>query len=919
MTRRIICLLLAMVLFSGLLPQPIAKAQSLEENPVNQFCYHDLDMEALFCSDAHIIYWNLVNDIEADTAFATSLEIASWVIGESVSEERCTEVLANLLVMQQGNIASQIESQGEYDNLKGWKDYVEDAVSIASDYLGATGKLSTFAPAVETLSDGIDLIEGNISQAKYYKAIVADYCYSKEVLQAVIDHCKSNALRSAAAEISRGRDELLLKQLDCLTNELGNVVKFEGKFFLKQMFFPLMKETNSYMKSVDYKKFVDGGEAFVNTLLQTKSTFKAAFQITMLAGDLGFGTTNTYRRYQEMRILSDIAVSLSKELFQTNIPQNSTDAKTVQAVAKKCSLYKMLLTTHIRGEYLVYQLLTQDAGLLSQYRRRVDYSKSPEKTTEGVYNSQVQTIQKYYDMIESILLQLQIPVSPSASTDLTPNVFNEIPETFISITSSIRTNWNISIKPDGSFISTVKIPDWGDNTPDYPLGTSRVTETQGQFTNFEKVSEYSYKMIAAQVENIGPFGKAYISDDVRYIVTDTAYIKAGDEYYLYLPGTPYSELPQGLIDSVNNNGRHSMDEITSDTFVLYRASLGSNGYDSVYIGKLSNTPAKTDEDVTIAEKADSTMIPGFYKQTDNELNTLAIHEVNGNKMIFTIFWYRIWDISKAEATLNGNVASFDYASPNYESLHAKGTIDVQDDTAILTLTECTQTYVDTGEYRFKLVGIKFTDEQLKEISYALGVPMNLDTQITQGEPIYWEGGDMYRTSIEVYCNGEFIAGASVNSLTGDLAGNIYLCQIAADHSEGNFDVASTFGFTKAWDIHDRSGTDHYVTSLAFHDDGTFSCCTGWYRSELFAAFTGTYQVSGNELLLHYTLDGQQKNVAYQVDWKNHLFRQVSEENLVIPHQIGSEYPFEESTEYSAEDRANHVRLFIQRGGQPLGD
>ena len=239
MTRRIVCLLLTMVFFSGLFPQPIAKAQSLEGNPVNQFCCHDPDMEALFCSDAHITYWNLVNNIEADTAFATSLEIASWVIGESVNEERCTEVFANLLVMQQGSIASQIESQGEYDSLKGWKDYVEDAVSIASDYLGATGKLSAFAPAAETLSDGVDLIEGNISQAKYYKAIVADYCYSKEVLQAVIDHCKSNALRSAAAEISRGRDELLLKQLDCLTNELGSVVEFEGEFFQKQLFFPL--------------------------------------------------------------------------------------------------------------------------------------------------------------------------------------------------------------------------------------------------------------------------------------------------------------------------------------------------------------------------------------------------------------------------------------------------------------------------------------------------------------------------------------------------------------------------------------------------------------------------------------------------------------------------------------------------------
>lgn len=314
-------------------------------------------------------------------------------------------------------------------------------------------------------------------------------------------------------------------------------------------------------------------------------------------------------------------------------------------------------------------------------------------------------------------------------------------------------------------------------------------------------------------------------------------------------------------------------------------------------------------DATIDE--DSTILPGFYKQIDNELNTLTIHEVNGNKVIFTIFWYRIWDITQIEASLNGNVASFDYTSSNNESLHAKGTIDFQDDTAILTLSECTQSYVDTGEYRFKLVGIKFSVEQLTVISYALGVPENLDTQITQGEPAYWEGGDMYRTSIEVYYNGACIAGASVNSLTGDLAGNIYLCQITTVNSESNLDMVSTFGFTKAWDIHDRSGTEHIVTSLAFQEEGTFCCAVGWYLSEWYIAFTGTYQPNGNEIVLHYTLDGQERIASYQVDWENKILRQTSEENLIIPHQVGSEYPFEENPWYTAADLANQVEVFIR--------
>ena len=65
-----------------------------------------------------------------------------------------------------------------------------------------------------------------------------------------------------------------------------------------------------------------------------------------------------------------------------------------------------------------------------------------------------------------------------------------------------------------------------------------------------------------------------------------------------------------------------------------------------------------------------------------------------------------------------------------------------------------------------------SDEQLRQISITLGVPEDLDTRIEQGEPTYWEGGDMYRTMVEIYDGDEFIAGASVESETGGLAGSI---------------------------------------------------------------------------------------------------------------------------------------------------
>lgn len=75
-------------------------------------------------------------------------------------------------------------------------------------------------------------------------------------------------------------------------------------------------------------------------------------------------------------------------------------------------------------------------------------------------------------------------------------------------------------------------------------------------------------------------------------------------------------------------------------------------------------------------------------------------------------------------------------------------------------------------------------------------------------------------------------------------------------------MESTFGFDKAWDIHDKSSTEHFVTSLAFNENNTFFCAVGWYLSEWYVAFTGTYEVSGDEIILHYMLDGQEKTTSY---------------------------------------------------------
>ncbi len=165
-----------------------------------------------------------------------------------------------------------------------------------------------------------------------------------------------------------------------------------------------------------------------------------------------------------------------------------------------------------------------------------------------------------------------------------------------------------------------------------------------------------------------------------------------------------------------------------------------------------------------------TIQPGYYVEEGNANNTLTVHTVSDHSLTFSTFWYRVGDISKATATGIGEVVTFDHSGQN---MRASGSIRFEEESAVLTLTDCNNPYISTGDYHFKLIGRVLTDKQLAEISAALGVPENLNVEITQGTPAYWEGGGFYRTNVEILHNGELIAGASVDSITGSLAGNIY--------------------------------------------------------------------------------------------------------------------------------------------------
>lgn len=375
-----------------------------KETIYSRYTYNENMLDAIFGDDTAVGYWNMVNDTEENGFLKCLIDASSWIIGEYPSKQDYAEILANLIMMQSGDIAEQVQNQSQYDDLKDGMDYAMDIVDIASNFVGGANLMEEISPIIDAVTDGTDVIIDNVEQAKYYETAIRDYTQSKLFLDAVSSYAENEELRATASALLRANDKLLESRLEYLADSSAILADYQAEFFVKNMSFELLKTADLYKTDETVKWYVDCGEKISKSVQSMFSGAKFAFRMTMLAGDIGFGTSDTFKRYQEMKIVSDIAGAIVEANHHVQTPSRYDSPDALNIIQTKCDYYKMLIVTHARGEYLVYQLLINDAGLLSDFRVLFDAFKEPGETTESWYNGQISVMLEYYDILNNMFV-----------------------------------------------------------------------------------------------------------------------------------------------------------------------------------------------------------------------------------------------------------------------------------------------------------------------------------------------------------------------------------------------------------------------------------------------------------------------------------------------------------------------------------
>ena len=169
----------------------------------------------------------------------------------------------------------------------------------------------------------------------------------------------------------------------------------------------------------------------------------------------------------------------------------------------------------------------------------------------GLHREQGSEALTYDEAIAKLseLLPSSSPVTDSASSSAAPaeltaeSIFGALNGKEFGFASGVG-GWSseLTFANDGVFMGSFHDSDMGDTGDGYPHGTIYVSEFSGKFEVANIINGNSVTLRLVQSATAEPDGKEWIDDQVRYVASAPYGIAGGEEFILYFPGTPMSEL-----------------------------------------------------------------------------------------------------------------------------------------------------------------------------------------------------------------------------------------------------------------------------------------------------------------------------------------------------------------------------------------
>lgn len=401
-----ICLLVAMIV--ALVPSTATAddnddlhyTEEQKAHIVDTYFYHSVSLQNNLESDTIFKYWQNVHE-NSSTILNWGINISSWLLNVYPDKEDYIRILSALMTMMSGDFAEEVNQQKRFDDLKSDGEYLQDTIGLIAG-IGGDDDLIKRLEVVDEVWEKTDWAIHGIDMLKYYVVALGDYSQTRLFLEAIVDHAEDTTLCEVAESLIPATEALLEERIDKFGLLTDTMPAYDARSFLEDYSYAMLSNTESFDLSAELRQFVDISTSIIGDISKDFSAAMTAFDLVIFLGDMAFGTTNTFDRYQEMRIIADIADSLVAANDAVTVPSTGDLDAMIPNIRTKCQYYQSLLAVHARGAYLQYSLVTEDGGQLS-VSYDAQHPKSNTDVSVGSQYDQLVDILKSYDMvIESI-------------------------------------------------------------------------------------------------------------------------------------------------------------------------------------------------------------------------------------------------------------------------------------------------------------------------------------------------------------------------------------------------------------------------------------------------------------------------------------------------------------------------------------
>lgn len=344
------------------------------------------------------------------------IDKASWVIGEDLSIERCTEILANMVTLMNYQLEDAIVEQASVDTTKTLLDYGMDLADIAAGAVGASSLKASSDAVTKRITAAIGITNGvmdftanTIEDLEFLVQLEGDYSMQYDFLETVYMYADIPEMKEAAQLLILANKEIMRYKIETITSVGESFAKFEATdVFLDQVAGELLEDSD-FWGSDAYGPLMVLSEVYSNF-----SLFKLTLDIGLFLGDSLFGTSDIYNRYNEMFAIRDIHNSLLSRV-KANPALNEEDYENMD---RNISLMKMTLYVDARGEYCAYQMTTE--GKLSEL-----FSSANEENIEKNYNTSINIIENTFASLDGLYVEEEWDRNPSGNSILVTDAYAE--------------------------------------------------------------------------------------------------------------------------------------------------------------------------------------------------------------------------------------------------------------------------------------------------------------------------------------------------------------------------------------------------------------------------------------------------------------------------------------------------------------